>query len=60
MYPLARIPVHNSSEGPMFLHAGTQFGSSAMLRPELGVAGYAKFSVATGTKARLHAIKAAR
>eukprot|EP00965_Chrysotila_dentata_P063439 2102839-Pleurochrysis_carterae.AAC.1 len=37
MYRLAIFPVHNSSEKPMFLHAGTQFGS-AVLRPELGVA----------------------
>eukprot|EP00965_Chrysotila_dentata_P006690 218643-Pleurochrysis_carterae.AAC.1 len=53
MYKLTIFPVHNSSEKPMFLHAGTQFGS-AMLRPELGVAGSAKFSIATGTQARLN------
>eukprot|EP00965_Chrysotila_dentata_P090444 2984337-Pleurochrysis_carterae.AAC.1 len=41
----------------MFLHAGTQFGS-ATLRPELGVAGSAEFSIATGTQARLNVMKA--
>eukprot|EP00965_Chrysotila_dentata_P123066 4067875-Pleurochrysis_carterae.AAC.1 len=40
----------------MFLHAGTRFGS-AMLRPELGVAGSAKFSIETGTQARLNVMK---
>eukprot|EP00965_Chrysotila_dentata_P007203 234006-Pleurochrysis_carterae.AAC.1 len=56
MYKLAIFPVHNSSEKPMFLHAGTRFGS-ATLRPELGVAGSAKFSIATGTQARLNEMK---
>eukprot|EP00965_Chrysotila_dentata_P053579 1777689-Pleurochrysis_carterae.AAC.1 len=35
MYKLAIFPVQSSSEKPMFLHAGTRFGS-ATLRPELG------------------------
>eukprot|EP00965_Chrysotila_dentata_P005355 176208-Pleurochrysis_carterae.AAC.1 len=56
MYKLAIFPVHNSSEKPLFLHAGTRFGS-ATLRPELGVDGSAKFSIATGTQARLNVMK---
>eukprot|EP00965_Chrysotila_dentata_P046672 1549786-Pleurochrysis_carterae.AAC.1 len=40
----------------MFLHAGTRFGS-ATLRPELGVAGSAEFSIATGSQARLNVMK---
>eukprot|EP00965_Chrysotila_dentata_P080517 2656539-Pleurochrysis_carterae.AAC.1 len=59
MYRLAIFPVHNnSSEKPMFLHGGTRFGS-AVLRPELGVAGSAKLSISTGTQARLNSMKAA-
>eukprot|EP00965_Chrysotila_dentata_P258402 6213206-Pleurochrysis_carterae.AAC.1 len=42
----------------MFLRAGTRFGS-ATLRPELGVAGSAKFWIATGTQACLNAMKVA-
>eukprot|EP00965_Chrysotila_dentata_P080578 2658759-Pleurochrysis_carterae.AAC.1 len=41
----------------MFLHAGTRFGS-ATLRPELDVAGSAKFSITTGAQARLNVMKA--
>eukprot|EP00965_Chrysotila_dentata_P060589 2007919-Pleurochrysis_carterae.AAC.1 len=58
MYRLAIFPVHNSSERPMFLHADTRFGS-AVLKPELGVAGSAKFSISTGVQARLKSMKAA-
>eukprot|EP00965_Chrysotila_dentata_P169114 5584450-Pleurochrysis_carterae.AAC.1 len=42
----------------MFLHAGTRFGS-AVLKPELGVAGSATFSISTGSQARLNSMKAA-
>eukprot|EP00965_Chrysotila_dentata_P159459 5267720-Pleurochrysis_carterae.AAC.1 len=58
MYRLAIFPVHNSSEKPIFLHAGTRFGS-AVPRPELGVAGSAKFSISTGAQAHLNSMKAA-
>eukprot|EP00965_Chrysotila_dentata_P251183 6209890-Pleurochrysis_carterae.AAC.1 len=58
MYKVAIFLVHNSSEEPMFSHAGTRFGNAA-LRPELGVAGSAKFSIATGAQARLNVIKEA-
>eukprot|EP00965_Chrysotila_dentata_P057165 1896687-Pleurochrysis_carterae.AAC.1 len=43
---------------PSCRHAGTRFGS-AVLRPELGVAGPAKFSISTGAQARLNSMKAA-
>eukprot|EP00965_Chrysotila_dentata_P017743 590120-Pleurochrysis_carterae.AAC.1 len=58
MYRLAIFPVYNSSEEPMFLNAGTRFGS-ATLRSELGVAGSAKFSIAAGAQARLNVMKVA-
>eukprot|EP00965_Chrysotila_dentata_P250527 6209501-Pleurochrysis_carterae.AAC.3 len=57
MYRLAILPVHNSFETPIFLHAGTRFGKPCS-NPSLVLLDSQSYRSQRGAQARLDAMKA--